>query len=292
MTRFCRQSLVSKIVGGAFATASVVAITRPALAEDPQYAFHVSLDQSGAASPLALPATDFTVRPSITSSTLGAGVRTLPLVIICFNVFTGQIINNCTVNISHTARASSGGHSHTAGTRPKGTFQPSTGNTGTSGLPTTYTSPEPCGIIDVTLTGTAPDGTPILPGTFTIGVQIDGLVALGAGANYDLVGILPAHPDSHYGTPAMNGALVGIADSYAMAFTGVRLAINDMSIVAGGLFDYQGTWAPPHVSHRLGNDADLNLAPVAQRRRLRQIITAAGLRIIPEGVETHWHVRQ
>ncbi|HET9830608.1 MAG TPA: hypothetical protein VFP91_02815 [Vicinamibacterales bacterium] len=280
------------IVGSAIVVASMLAVVRPALAEDPQFGFQVSVDNGG--EPLAplLPVTDFTVRPSITSSTLGAGVRTLPLVIVCFNIFTGEIINNCAVNIAHVARAGSGGHSHTAGTRPKGSFQPSSGSTGTSGLATTYTSPEPSGIIDVTLTGTAPDGTPIFPSTFTIGVQIAGLVALGAGANYDLVGVLPAHPDSHYGTPAMNGALTGIADAYAMAFPGARLAINDMSIEPGGLFDYRGTWAPPHVSHRLGNDADLNLVPVARRRQLRQMITAAGLRIIPEGVETHWHVRQ
>lgn len=277
------------------AAVSLLAFVAPASGQEGAgVAIAVVLDENPPASfaQQALPATDFTVRPSVTSSTLGAGVQTLPLRVFCVNLFTGEIINNCNVVITHTARASSGGHSHTNGTRPKGTFQPASGSTGTAGLPTTYTSPETSGIIDTQLTGTAPDGTPLAPGVFTIGVQIDGLIALGGGANYQLIGITATHPDSHNGTPAMNGALVGLADAYAAAFPNSVLGINDMSLTAGGLFDYQATWAKPHASHRFGVDADLALVPVAQRRRVRQLISAAGLTIIPEGVETHWHVRQ
>src|SRR5260370_23975273 len=180
--------------------------------------------------------TDFNVRPSVTSSTLGAGLQKLPLTIFCVDLFTGQIINGCNVTIMQQPEAFSGGHQHDDSARPKGSFQPSSGNTGTSGLPTTYTSPEVSGIVDVNLTGTAPDGTPLVPTTFTIGVQIDGLVSLGAGANYVLVGQTATHPDNHYGTGTMNATLVNLADSYAAAFPGQSLAYNDMSLVTGGLF--------------------------------------------------------
>jgi hypothetical protein len=35
------------------------------------------------------------------------------------------------------------------------------------------------------------------------------------------------------------------------------LAFNDVSLVRGGLFDYQATWAAPHQYHRDGRDADV-----------------------------------
>jgi hypothetical protein len=235
--------------------------------------------------------TDFTVRPSVTSSTLGAGVQTLPLTIICFDLLTGLTINNCTVNISPQPQANSGGHQHDDPSRPKGMFQPTTGNTGTSGLATTYTSPEVSGVINVTLTGTDPNGVPLVPSTFTIGVQIDGLIALAAGANFTLVGQTATHPDNHYGLGTMNATLANLADSYAAAFPGQTLAYNDMSLVTGGLFDIGAGWSKPHVSHRFGNDADLRFPPPTQRRRARQLIYASGITlIIIEG--DHWHLRQ
>jgi hypothetical protein len=292
MSHTLRHFLSSMLGVCATMTISVLALATPVVAQQSDVGVLVGLDGEGTFAAQALPPTDFTVQPSVTSSTLGAAVRTLPLRIFCVDLFTGQIINNCNVTLTHQARASSGGHNHTNGTRPKGTFQPSSGSTGTNGLPTTYTAHEISGIVDTTITGTAPNGTPVLPGTFTIGVQIPGLVALPSGTDYDFTGITGTHPDSHYATPAMNGALAGLATAYATAFPGSRLPINDMSLTAGGLFDYQATWLKPHASHRFGNDADLDLVPVAQRRRLRQLITAAGLRIIPEGVVTHWHVRQ
>jgi len=109
--------------------------------------------------------------------------------------------------------------------------------------------------------------------------------------NYDLIGVTDTHSDNHYGTVSMNGSLVSLADSYANAFPGQRLAYNDMSLEYGGLFDINGTWAPPHSSHRFGVDADLRLVPAERRLRLHQLITAAGIsRVIVEG--NHWHLRQ
>jgi hypothetical protein len=250
----------------------------------------VSSQPSNLAGPIEA-ATDFTMRPSVTSSTLNAGVQTLGLTVHCFNVATGAIINNCNVTIAPKARALSGGHDHDSASRPKGSFDPSSGSTGTSGLNTTYTSPEPSGIIDVTITGTAPDGTALIPSTFTIGVQISGLAPLGAGTNYDLVGATANHGDNHYGTASLNGALVNLADSYAAAFPNNKLAYNDMSLVTGGVFDINGSWAPPHASHRMGVDCDVRFVPPTQRRRFRQLIMAAGIStVFQEG--DHWHMRQ
>lgn len=270
----------------------LIVITAPASAQtNPGLRVQLGTGPSGQAPIQNAASTDFTVRPSITSSTLNAGVQTLPLTILCVDLFTGQIINNCNVTITHQPEADSGGHQHDDPSRPKGQFQPASGNTGTSGLSTTYTSPEISGIIDVTLTGTDPNGNPLVPATFTIGVQIDGLIALGAGANYQLVGQTATHPDNHYGTGTMNATLVNLANSYAQAFPGQTVAYNDMSLVTGGLFDINAGWSKPHASHRLGNDADFRFPPVNLRRRARQLILASGIRlVIVEG--DHWHLRQ
>jgi hypothetical protein len=74
--------------------------------------------------PLQQSSTDFTMRPSVTSSTLGAGVQTLPLTIICFDLFTGAIINNCNVNITPKPEAFSGGHDHDSAARRLLTMRP------------------------------------------------------------------------------------------------------------------------------------------------------------------------
>lgn len=253
----------------------------------------VQLNQSGPSgqAPLQSANTTFTMPPSVTSSKLNPAVQTLPLTISCIDLATGNIINNCNVTITHQPEAFSGGHNHDSSTRPKGQFQPSSGSTGTSGLNTTYTSPEVSGILDVTITGTDPNGNALAPSSFTIGVQIGGLISLPAGANYSLVGQTANHGDNHYGNATMNATLVNLANSYVAVFPNNPLAYNDMSLVTGGLFDISGGWSKPHVSHRLGNDADLRFPPPNQRRRARQLIYASGISlIIVEG--DHWHLRQ
>jgi len=235
---------------------------------------------------------DFSVRPSVTTSSVGSGNQTLVLDLSCINIATGQVIPFCNLSMTWKARANSGGHSHDDAGRPKGTFNPSSGNSGSSGrLTTTYTSPEASGIIDVHLAGTLSDGSPVNPLDFTIGVEIPDLASLGAGANYDLVGATSIHGDNHNGTPTFNGMLTTLADSYAAAFPGQRVAYNDMSLPQGGVFDLGANWRPSHFEHRFGQNCDMRLVPPQQRPRLRQLIAAAGLQ--PPHVEgDHWHLRQ
>lgn len=65
------------------------------------------------------------------------------------------------------------------------------------------------------------------------------------------------HPSGSHGTPEAVAALKEIAQEYR-ALTGNKLSVNDMSLPRGGLFDFRGTWAPPHSTHRQGSDADIN----------------------------------
>jgi hypothetical protein len=150
---------------------------------------------------------DFSVRPSVTSTTLGAGVQTLDLVVFCVDLFTGQILPFCDVALTPQRVPGSGGHDHDDASRPIGSFDPASGNTGSDGLlPVTYTSPEVSGVVQTTITGVTQDGNPVIPGVFTIGVEITGLVDLGAGTDYDLVGQTGNHGDNHYGTQAFVGS--------------------------------------------------------------------------------------
>lgn|GEM_PF-2036471 len=264
----------------------------PISAQPSDFGIGVSLADPGAEGPVIVNQADFTVRPSVTTSTLGAGEQTLDLVVFCFDIFTGQILPFCDVQLTLARTPQSGGHAHDDANRPIGAFEPDSGNTGSDGLlPVTYTAPEVSGLVQTTITGTTQQGIPIFPSLFTIGVEISGLTALGAGTNYDLVGATTAHGDNHYGTSSFNSSLVTLADKYAAAFPGSKLAYNDMSLVQGGLFDISGAWAPPHRSHRFGVDMDLRLVPAARRKKLRQLINAAGIAtILVEG--NHWHIRQ
>src|SRR6266481_2369569 len=114
--------------------------------------------------------TDFTMFPSVTTSRLspyGAGPQVLNLVVFCFNPVTGAILPNCDINLQITVANGSGGHVHSTN-RPRGMFNPNSGNTGASGfLPVAYTAPEASGITNVLLFGFL-NGVPITPGLFTI----------------------------------------------------------------------------------------------------------------------------
>jgi hypothetical protein len=94
-------------------------------------------------------------------------------------------------------------------------------------------------------------------------VMIVGLVAIPASDNYGLIGGLPdhpEHPDNHYLTPAARNSLLTAINQYNDAQGTTNLVqINDCSLVGGGLFDHEVTWAPPHSKHRLGRNADLRM---------------------------------
>jgi len=104
--------------------------------------------------------------------------------------------------------------------------------------------------------------------------EVEGLQALPAGTSYDLVGATPFHTNNHYGIPGVVTALQRIAYDYYNATHRVqnivthgkpidqnhmRLRYNDMSLIAGGLFDINGQWGKTggHASHTCGVDADV-----------------------------------
>lgn len=251
--------------------------------------------------------TDFSMLPSVTSSTLspyGTGPQTLDLVLFCFNPFTGAILANCDVQVTPTAVSGSGGHVHNTN-RPAGSFKPNQGNTGTSGfLPVTYTAPEASGITSSTITGSL-SGVPIAPGVFTIGVEIDGLQrASGNGLIIDTASNM--HDNNNgFGTADMVSAMQDIPGNFsdrlqqAKINTTPAIEFTAMSLPFGGLFDFSVEWAPPHKSHRFGDDGDVAIRNLtrAQRTALAWAILNSGFSMPVPGERpqdpssTHWHIR-
>jgi hypothetical protein len=67
------------------------------------------------------------------------------------------------------------------------------------------------------------------------------------------------------------------------------MRINDVSLPYGGLFDVNGDWRDPHVSHRSGKDVDIE----NQNRllELRRSLESRGWRYIPERANFFPHFR-
>ncbi len=66
------------------------------------------------------------------------------------------------------------------------------------------------------------------------------------------------------------------------------MRINDISLPLGSLFDVNGTWLNPHVSHRVGKDVDIENGNLAV---LQRNMSRFGWRYIAEGPGFYPHFR-
>lgn len=161
-----------------------------------------------------------------------------------------------------------GGHAHD-GSRPKGNFdQPGAGPTvvtctvtnfdaqgvGTCDAPKTYFPREVSGNVKIIA-----DTLEFGKDEKKVNIQVPGLVNLaGVQTNFfRLTGRTDTHPNNHWGTPSAITNIQFVTLDFFDVF-GATLGINDLSLRFGGLFDINGTWNPPHVSHRKGTSVDIN----------------------------------
>jgi Tol biopolymer transport system component len=100
----------------------------------------------------------------------------------------------------------------------------------------------------------------------TITVAVPSLEGLPIDSNIKPTGGGPGyqHLANHYGTANLVQALRALALNYASesprgSLPSSRLPVNDMSLVTGGLFDYDASyeWETPHIGHRLGFEVDV-----------------------------------
>ena len=220
---------------------------------------------------------------SITVSLNPTSVSPQAQTTVTVTVLPAQSGRSITLQVQEAAN--SGGHQHVG--RPLGTFGSSSGTTDASGsFQTTYTASLFGGSEIALATTTGGLGT-----TASLTVAVPGLVQLGSGANYNLVGATAAHQTNHFGTSAANAKLVARANQYAASFPGSTLRYNDQSLIQGALFDINANWITPHIEHRLGTNCDVSKSNVPSDRwsNLQQIFSANGADFLDEG--DHWHLR-
>lgn len=93
----------------------------------------------------------------------------------------------------------------------------------------------------------------------SIFIMVPALGPLAAGQFYALTGSTGSHPDNHYGTNTTVSNIQVIArDYFENSEEGVKIGINDMSLIWGGLFDIDGNWVSPHSLHRIGKSVDVD----------------------------------
>jgi hypothetical protein len=117
--------------------------------------------------------------------------------------------------------------------------------------------------------------------TLSVVTRVPGLDSLGNSSYYVKVGAPQNHSgtndpcrvdtpksrhySNHYGTARLRNAVQQVAVAYDSLHQGMKLRINDMSLIYGGLFDASENdsppnnhpWSPPHSEHRIGINADI-----------------------------------
>jgi len=137
-------------------------------------------------------------------------------------------------------------------------------------------------------------------------IMVPGLVPLlpayedglnGGVTYYVLIGTTSTHPVNHFGAPRTVELIKKIAWAYYSEF-GTPIAVNDMSLARGGVFDLgplpgciSGStgkacefWKPPHNEHRYGRQADVRSYGLtsAQHDRLLKIACGLGVAVLVE----------
>ncbi len=202
-----------------------------------------------------------------------------------------SLVPNYWVRLDSAVLVDSGGHSHN-GTRPKPRYiVPKLTGVGVDTIVSGVRKTDSTGVLKFKYLASEFGGVERIRArllsdttkwdTLSLMTRVPGLDSLGPGTHYVLVGAPhnhsgtndPCRPDpptsqhyrNHYGTSRLRLAVQQIANAYDSLHSGIRLRINDMSLVYGGLFDASHNepppknrpWLPPHSDHRIGVNADI-----------------------------------
>jgi hypothetical protein len=234
------------------------------------------------------------VSPAIIAcGSLPASQPTIPITATFVDSATQQQIAGGTLVYSLNEEVGTGGHPHSG--RPLGTLNSSSGP---SPLNAIYSPGEASGVIDLTVTGTAPDGAAVTPSVAKIHIETPGFRPLN-GITFNIL----SHPQGTYGIQAMQIAVSDMAaqyNSYTALFGDINappLRSEAASLPLGGVFDINHTWKPPHCGHRNGKTIDLSLSNTTPFERAVMQLAAQdagiGFYYIPESPSStttnHWH---
>jgi hypothetical protein len=245
---------------------------------------------------IVIPGAPFSATPSVTAcGKLQASSTPITVQAMFVNSGTNTTATGGTLTLSLAEQANSGGHPHLD--RPVGTLST---NSGTSPLSATYTPGEASGTINLTVRGTAPDGSAPTPATTAINIG-------GAGSPFvPLSGVafsIASHPEGTYGTAGMEEAVSDMAANYPLLAeqagdsNPTPLRSEAASLPLGGIFDIDLTWTQPHCGHRDGQTIDLSLSntTAVEKNAMKVAANDAGLAFyyVPESPSNpsanHWH---
>lgn len=202
----------------------------------------------------------------------------------------GQPLENIPVDLDARAVDSSGGHAHTAG-RPAGFFGDSDGMTDSNGVYSTKFFSHWFGGEEWIV---ASSSQLQYRDSVKMTIKVPGLQSLPAGINYVKIGGTCTHygpsdnpevpsscrvPDNnHSAAQIVRDSLPLMANVWVDSLEQDTLFINDISLPFGGIFDIDGTWAPPHTTHGQGLEVDIRteLLSVNPPRRGIKVRNAQG----------------
>jgi hypothetical protein len=253
--------------------------------------------------------------PAIRNDTITAGVKKRYMDLEARIVYGDSILRNYSIRVDRPALVDSGGHSHN-GNRPMGKCRHPVGSTNQADCLVAQT--DNTGVLKFRYLASQFGGVERIRArlvsdttkfdTVSILTRVPGLVLLSDGdTNYIKTGGTCDHhgprSDTLYQscrTPDNNHWISSIAaDSLARAayeFLNARwnvnrekMRLNDIGLPHGGLFDINGQWLPAHVSHRTGQDVDIENR--GRLQRLREVLETRRWTYIPEGPTFFPHFR-
>jgi hypothetical protein len=112
-----------------------------------------------------------------------------------------------------------------------------------------------------------------LTGIWRAAVNVRGLVPLRASQNYSFGPTTSDHTNIYYMRPEYVGMTERAAAYYRESF-GQNLVVTAGSIPFGGIADVSRNWNPPHSTHRIGTDLDIDGS--ADNARVWQRLILAG----------------
>jgi hypothetical protein len=207
---------------------------------------------------------------------------------------SGRPVDSGTLTLTAVPQPNGGGHEH--GARPAGTFVQVGEDVSVDGYPggsagsmtlTLSEAGEAQAIYRTSgvsgwerIRAVVANGGQVATETASVAVRVKGLQETTGGSSMAFIGVTSRHPDSHWGAGGMGLALQELADSLASIARFIEslpepfrkrygrfpsvLAVNDMSLPWGGLFDINAEWVNPHMEHRNGLDADVDVRRGAQ----------------------------
>jgi hypothetical protein len=186
---------------------------------------------------------------------------------ITVNAFDCVALPNVAFTISRQF-IESGGHAHSANGAPPldeiSSLDSYSGTTDTNGH---WTTTLHAGTIAETMKYTATssnlEGSPFTAESLLVTTGLLGLVDPGVDdPNIRYTGYRDEHPSNHWASPELHAFVRELAAQYNTEIDDPDMqgsfGLNDMSLQLGGLFDWKGTWAPPHGQHSFGVACDID----------------------------------